>query len=182
MKLGLSKTVIIVVILLLTAISSFFLGKSTIENKYKIVVDTVLIKEPVEVKKEVKDIVYVKIPETVKDTIINESIRYITDKDTVFLEMQETRVLYKDSLYEAEVSGINPKLDYIKIYDKNVEKVSKDNKVIGFIESEYLFLENCNVKLGLSYKSSDNFYVKCGYQIGEIRGPYIGIECKFNLF
>ena len=64
--------------------------------------DTITRETPVHVRSFVRDTMFVKIT------------------DTLFVELPREVRVYTDSLYYAEVSGYEPSLDYLEIYQKNV--------------------------------------------------------------
>lgn len=89
-------------------------------------------------------IVKINTVETRRDTVVimdtvkfdNPTLIYVkTEPDTLYIESIDSTVtidketkIYKDSLYELQLSGIRPNLDYINVYPKTTyittEKVS----------------------------------------------------------
>lgn len=70
------------------------------------------------------DTVFINMPEpyyitrTTTDTIKVAVTEYREVRDTVYLPREE--VVYKDSTFAAQVSGVQPRLDWIEIYPKTV--------------------------------------------------------------
>lgn len=85
-------------------------GVPVIEERHDTTVVEHFIDRPVEVVKwrDKERLVYVP----VRDTVIKDSIVYVA------VEREVKR--YKDSTYEAQVSGIEPQLDWIKVFQKTV--------------------------------------------------------------
>lgn len=107
----------IIIIIILIILNLYQYNKNNrIEINTVEVRDTVVIRDTV--KFDNPTLIYVK---TEPDTIYIESI------DSVVTIDKETK-LYKDSLYELQLSGIRPNLDYINVYPKTTyittEKVS----------------------------------------------------------
>lgn len=70
--------------------------------------DTHFVEKPVEVIKwkEKEDTVYV----AVRDTIVRN--------DTAYVVLPREHKVYEDSTYKAEISGVEPRLDWIQVYQK----------------------------------------------------------------
>ena len=73
-------------------------------------VDTLLIDRPVPVYTTIEKPVYLAVTDTMLVTI----------HDTTFVALNRTRKGYSGEDYEAEVSGIDPALDWIKVYPKTI--------------------------------------------------------------
>lgn len=81
--------------------------------KHDTVYDTVTVVKPVEVEKYIEGSMTAKVVTMVKhDTLYKDSI--------VEVELPKEVKVYKDSTYEAQVSGYNPQLDYIKVYPRTI--------------------------------------------------------------
>ena len=112
------KQVIYIIIIIILVILNLY----QYNNNKRIEINTVEVRDTVVIRDTVKfdnpTLIYVK---TEPDTLYIESI------DSVVTIDKETK-LYKDSLYELQVSGIRPNLDYINVYPKTTyittEKVS----------------------------------------------------------
>ena len=107
----------IIIIIILVILNLYQYNKNDIVKINTVEVrDTVVIRDTI--KFDNPTLIYVK---TEPDTLYIESI------DSVVTIDKETK-LYKDSLYELQLSGIRPNLDYINVYPKTTyittEKVS----------------------------------------------------------
>lgn len=115
-----------------------------------VLVDTVFIDRPI-----VKDSVIVKTVARylkVHDTLIVSK----TIVDSVFVEVPITRKVYGDSLYTAWVSGYEPRLDSIEIYQRSVIIKEKKRRFSFGIQAGY----------GMTTK---------GF------APYVGVGVGYNL-
>ena len=107
----------IIIIIILVILNLYQYNKNDIVKINTVEVrDTVVIRDTIKFDKP--KLIYVK---TEPDKLYIESI------DSVVTIDKETK-LYKDSLYELQLSGIRPNLDYINVYPKTTyittEKVS----------------------------------------------------------
>ena len=107
---------IIIIILIILNLYQYNHNNKIVKINTVEVRDTVVIRDTL--KFDNPTLIYVK---TEPDTIYIESI------DSTVVMNKETKV-YKDSLYELQLSGIRPNLDYINVYPKTTyittEKVS----------------------------------------------------------
>lgn len=114
----------ICIVVAAVAVASWFGGrhsvKPVIEEKHDTTIVEHFVDRPVEVVKWKDKEVPVYIP--VRDTIVKDSIVYVA----VEREVKQ----YKDSTYEAQVSGVDPRLDWIKVFEKTVTTtiVEKDTR------------------------------------------------------
>lgn len=94
----------------------------------------------------------------VRDTI--EIIKKVTS-DSIYLHQTQ---IYKDSTYTAQISGINPKLDYIDVYPRMEYKY--------ITQTERVYQEPKKWGVG----------VQVGYGVGR-NGlqPYVGVGVSYNL-
>ena len=108
--------IIIIIILVILNLYQYNHNNDIVKINTVEVRDTVVIRDTV--KFDNPTLIYVK---SEPDTLYIESI------DSVVTIDKETK-LYKDSLYELQLSGIRPNLDYINVYPKTTyittEKVS----------------------------------------------------------
>lgn len=110
-------------------------------------VDTLTLREPVYITRRVVD-----------------TFRLIVrERDTVYLPREQTR--YEDSLYTAWVSGYRPRLDSIRIYQR--ERIRYITREIERKEKS----KRWGVGLQAGY----------GYTGGKF-SPYIGLGISYNLF
>lgn len=116
-------------------------------------VDTIFIEKPVPVYKYVSKTEYVPI---VKDSLITDTV-----KELVFLPREY--MVYKDTSYRAVVSGVQPRLDSIEIYQHNtVQTITKTVKVPD------------KKRWGLGVN------VSAGWDGKEIK-PFVGIGVQYNI-
>lgn len=115
--------------------------------------DTVCIEKPVEVYKYISKTEYVPI---VKDSLITDTI-----KELVYLPREY--MVYKDTSYRAVVSGVEPRLDSIEIYQKNTTQT-----VTKYVQVP----DKKRWGLGIG--------VGAGFNGKEIQ-PYVGIGVQYNI-
>lgn len=101
-----------------------------------------------------------------KKIIIHDTIKIpITDtlwrKDTIFLPREQ--VVYGDSSYRAVVSGIEPRLDTIQVYQKTITKIATQKEWRKFTYGVQL-----GVGLVAPFNASPSF------------GGYIGVGIGYN--
>lgn len=95
--------------------------------------DTVVIRDTVKIDKPIP--IYIK---SEPDTL------YIPSIDSTVTIDKETK-LYKDSLYEVQVSGIRPNLDYINVYPKTTY-ITKEK--VSYVEKKRRFNHGIQVGVG----------------------------------
>lgn len=119
--------------------------KNTSDTVYTIKTDTYKVEKPIFIKEVIVDTFWVK------DSLNHE---YIIPK---------TQKYYKDSLYEAWVSGYNPNLDSINIYNQN----------------KFVTITNTNTKE--VYPKTTALYFNLGTMyIGDKFAPKLGAGFKFK--
>ena len=115
-------------------------------------IDTVRVDRPVPVFRYVKDTAFIVLTDVKVDTV----------KELIYLPREY--MVYKDTNYRAVVSGVQPRLDSIEVYQRNtVQTVTKlmkvpDKKRWGF---------GVNVGAGFDGK--------------EVR-PFVGLGVQYNIF
>lgn len=118
-------------IIIVSAAVGLFLGQllsPLLPNSHKggiderIIIDTIPYKVPVPVDSTVTRYVTVTLP-IVRDTLC-DTITYVDSvhHDSTDVVIPITQIEYKDSTYQAWVSGFRPQLDSIKIYQKMITK------------------------------------------------------------
>lgn len=90
----------------------------------------------------------------VKDSVIFSQKEPLCEHDTVILPVMQKH--YKDSLYDVWVSGYEPNLDSINIYQR-----TKSVKTVIFKKPKF----GVGLQFGVGYKN-----------------PYIGIGVQYNIF
>lgn len=111
------KSIILIVAALLCLAAAFILGRKTATKPEPVVIektdtltlwDTITIDKPVYVKERVVDSIYVPVADTV----------LVSRNDTTFIVLPKTQKEYSDTLYHAWVSGYQPSLDSIKVFQR----------------------------------------------------------------
>lgn len=156
--------------------------------------------------------------ETIKEEIIHDTIPFLTPvHDTIYRD--STRIVripiesvdiseddscfiletdvkhYRDSLYEAWVSGINPNLDSIHVFSKTTVRTitrevpkyvtlsapkPKTLQFGGFVSGQSSFdINHLNLQAGADLQIK-NLDVKIGYNLGEYSYPFVGLEYRFR--
>lgn len=144
------------------------------------------------------DTLYIDTP--IYDTIYKDRQRIIrvaaedvdiSESDSIFL-LAETKH-YKDSMYEAWVSGYEPSLDSIRVFNRYttrtitrevpVYKIPQNDRNVslgGFVSVNSGFnLNHLNLRGGIEM-NLNRFNVKAGYNIGEASYPFA--EIAYNVF
>ena len=113
--------------------------------------DTVVIRDTVEIDKPIP--IYVK---SEPDTL------YIPSIDSTVVMNKETKV-YRDSLYEVQVSGFKPNLDYINIYPTTTYITKEKN---SYVENKRRFNHGFQVGIGWGLVNrKPDIFVGYGFQI-----------------
>lgn len=111
------KSIILIVAALLCLAAAFILGRKTAPKPEPVVIektdtltlwDTITIDKPVYIKERVVENIYVPVADTV----------LISKNDTTFIVLPRTQKEYSDTLYHAWVSGYQPALDSIKVFQR----------------------------------------------------------------
>ena len=174
------KIAIYVIIGALLLIVGYILGRSRkgendtilVQRDTTFVRDTVVIEKPSEVRKEY---VAEKILVPVRDTVWLH--------DTLFVQLPMQKKFYREDDYYAEVSGYNPSLDYLEIYNKTVyvtkterEKEKRNYLAIGmdaswcikpsipiYLEYTRLLHKNVALRAGVFHDLAIN---ESGFRVG----------------
>lgn len=108
------------------------------------------------------DTIFVQQPVYKEKHIIRHDTIY--QRDTVVVTIQIEQKVYEDSLYTAWISGYEPSLDSIEIYNKTVYKTITNEKIIT--------------------KNQKNKHWGVGFQVGTTYNgkfaPYLGIGLSYN--
>jgi len=132
-------------------------GKSTTDTTTIIHIDTFIDSKPIFIKSKVLDTIWLKCP--VKPNS-NCQIGAINPKDTTEY-LLVTQKKYEDSTYTAYVSGVNPNLDSIRTYSKNITTVITNT-------NEKITYKNSNARfylIGGVDKINNNYYPNIGVGI-----------------
>lgn len=125
--------------------------------------DTVTYKQPIAVDSVVVRYKTVKVKKIVTDTL--QVVDTLLVNDSVLVELPITQKEYKDSTYNAWVSGYEPNLDSIKVYPKTVY-----NTITNTIT-----IKEKPKRWGIGVQGG------YGYGIGGFT-PYIGVGVHYNIF
>lgn len=146
--------------------------KVTSDTVYTLKLDTVEVEKPIFITEEIVDTFLIK------DSLNNEYL------------IQKTQKHYKDSLYEAWVSGYKPNLDSINIYNKT-KFVTITNNTIKEIypKTTALYLSLGGMYIGEQFapKIGADFKFRNGMMIGANVGMYdkqvfYGLDFRFKLY
>ena len=138
-------------------VASYFVGRKraveTVINKTDTVtvvtVDTLIRENPIYVNRYFRDTIFVAITDTVRL------------RDTTFIRLPKEHRLYVDSMYRAVVSGYQPSLDSIEVYQKCYTKIVTNT-----------------VKPRWSVGIQAGYGVTRGFELA----PYVGIGIQYRLF
>lgn len=159
--------ILIVVASLLLLASAFWLGRQTASRSSPdietievrdTVIDTIPYLQPIPVDSTVLRYSTVKLP--VKDTIYVKGAETVRI-DSVAVEIPITQKEYKDSTYQAWVSGYNANLDSIYVFPKTITITNR--------------IRDAPKRWGLGVQ------VGVGYNWSHKVQPYIGIGVSYNI-
>lgn len=107
------KYIIFIILLAVGVLSGVFIGRDVFpKSEVEIQRDTVVVRDtvteyyPIEVIKETKETIKVTVTDTVRV------------RDTLYMNLQLEKKIYKGEDYRAEISGYMPSLDRIDVYPK----------------------------------------------------------------
>lgn len=115
--------------------------------------DTIKIDNPVPVVKYMKEKEYIKITDSL----------LVHDTVTHFVELPREYLVYKDTSYRAVVSGVQPRLDSIEIY-----QTSTTSTITKFVEVKKKTRWGIGVQAGYGWNGN-----KCA--------PYLGAGVQYNI-
>ena len=150
------KYLIYVIFLFIILFNVYNLGKKSVEP-------TII--EKVEIIKRTDTItIYKPIPDTVYLTKIVKDTLYSTDSTKTEVDIPITTTIYKDSTYEASVSGFKANLDYVKVFP--TQTTIYKEKTLEIKEKQPLIKHG--VQVGVGYGMINNkpdFYIGYGISI-----------------
>lgn len=159
--------ILIVAAVLLLLVSAFWLGRQTSSRSSPdphmievrdTVIDTIPYLQPIPVDSTVLRYSTVKLP--VKDTIYVKGVETVRI-DSVAVKIPITQKEYKDSTYQAWVSGYNANLDSIYVFPKTITITNR--------------IRDAPKRWGLGVQ------VGVGYNWSHKVHPYIGIGVSYNI-
>ena len=141
---------IIIIILIILNLYQYNHNNKIVKINTVEVRDTVVIRDTL--KFDNPTLIYVK---TEPDTLYIESI------DSTVIMNKETKV-YKDSLYEVQLSGIRPNLDYINVYPKTTYITTEK---VSYVEKKRHFNHGIQVGVGFGViNRKPDVFVGYGFQ------------------
>ena len=158
------RTIQVIAIAVALLVAAFLLGRCTApeyEAETQVIerVDTLHIRDTVIREKPVYRTEYVFVRDSVSVQV----------HDTVYINLPRQLRVYQDSLYRAEVSGVDPTLDRIEVYPQT--------KVVTKIETQTIRVTErrkwgIGVQVGYGITKQGNAFNP---------GPYIGVGVSYNI-
>ena len=199
MQLNKTHFIVFLVGVFLGAISAFFTAKAIYDRPIveKVTRDTVTLYDTIpDYKPMPKDSAHIKyvtkwFPKAVHDTIVKTNV--ITCQDSVAVEVPITSKHYKSEQYDAYISGFEPNLDSIFVYQKTeyitetIERMKPPDKweldIVGGIDYNTAQDKYSPYAVGeLIYKPNRfQFGIQGGVVKNEKVEPIVGVKAKFRL-
>lgn len=156
---------VLIVSMLLSYFTGFNNAQKRMEKAITVQVDTLI---QIDTITQYKPKYVVKTQEKVELIQIRDTIRI---RDTLYVALDRQKKVYEDSTYRAVVSGINPSLDEISVYQKQIY-VDRTQTVIQKERSRW----GLGVQIGYGIQIPDqNQGIKVAHS------PYIGVGISYNL-
>lgn len=158
------KTIRVIVIAVALLVAAFLIGRCTApkyEAEAQVIerVDTMVVRDTIIREKPVFRTEYV---------FVRDSVR-VQVHDTVFVSLPRQLRIYQDSLYRAEVSGVDPTLDRIEVYPQTRYVTRTETQTISVTQRRRWGI-GVQVGYGIT-KQGASFYP----------GPYIGVGVSYNI-
>lgn len=158
------KTIRVIVIAVALLVAVFLIGRCTApkyEAETQVIkqVDTMVVRDTIIREKPIYRTEYVFVRDSVKVQV----------HDTVFINLPRQLRVYQDSLYRAEVSGVDPTLDRIEVYPQTRYVTRTETQTISVTERRRWGI-GVQVGYGIT-KQGASFYP----------GPYIGVGVSYNI-
>ena len=158
------KTIQTIVIAVALLVAAFLLGRCTApkyEAETQVVerVDTMVVRDTIIREKPSYRTEYVFVRDSVKVQI----------HDTVFVSLPRQLRVYQDSLYRAEVSGVDPTLDRIEVYPQTRYITRTETQTVRVTERRKWGI---GVQVGYGITKQGNAFNP---------GPYIGVGVSYNI-
>lgn len=142
------------------------------------VFDTITIDTPVVVYKEKGHLIEVPVRDTIRV------------HDTLYMQLQTEKKIYKGEDYYAEVSGYCPRLDYIQVYpqtryikETKIQPVDKTYRVAAGVEMAYIGTAYIPIYLeyGQMLHKNIEIYAKLSYDLPtKTYGMGVGTKIQFG--
>ena len=156
---------VLIVSMLLSYFTGFNNAQKRMEKATTVQIDTLI---QIDTITQYKPKYVVKTQEKVELVQIRDTIRI---RDTLYVALDRQKKVYEDSTYRAVVSGINPSLDEISVYQKQIY-VDRTQTVIQKERSRW----GLGVQIGYGIEVST---LKMGAKPEHF--PYVGIGLSYNL-
>lgn len=152
---------VLVLLMLLSYVSGYHKAQKRMEKAITVQVDTLI---QIDTITQYKPKYVVKTQEKVELIQIRDTIRI---RDTLYVALDRQKKVYEDSTYRAVVSGINPSLDEISVYQKQIY-VDRTQTVIQKERSRWGVGLQIGYGMGVRGQNLEHF-------------PYVGIGLSYNL-
>lgn len=152
---------VLIASMLLSYFTGFNNAQKRMEKATNVLVDTLI---RIDTITQYKPIYVTKTLEKVEFVPIRDTIRI---HDTLFVALDRQKKVYEDSTYRAVVSGINPSLDEISVYQKQIY-VDRTQTVIQKERSRWGVGLQIGYGMGVRGQNLEHF-------------PYVGIGLSYNL-
>jgi hypothetical protein len=159
-----TKTIQVILVAVALLVAAFLVGRCSVprvapESHIVERVDTVIVRDTITCERPIYRTKYVS---------VTDSVRVVVH-DTVVVSVPREMRVYEDSLYRAEVSGVDPTLDRIEVYPQT--------KIVTRTETRDIFVTS-RKRWGIG--------VQVGYGITKQGqafnpGPYIGVGVSYNI-
>lgn len=152
---------VLIASMLLSYFTGFNNAQKRMEKETTVQIDTLI---QIDTITQYKPIYVTKTQEKIELVQIRDTIRI---RDTLFVALDRQKKVYEDSTYRAVVSGINPSLDEISVYQKHI-----------YVDQTQTVIQKERSRWGVG--------LQIGYGMG-VRGqnlehfPYVGIGLSYNL-
>lgn len=151
------KYLLYIIIFILILFNVYNFGKNSVEPSIIEKVDTITRTDTITIYNPIRDTVY--LTRYVKDTL------YLSDSTKAEVNIPISTTIYKDSTYEAQISGFKAELDYIKVFPR--ETTIYKEKTLE-IKSKQRLIEH-GIQFGVGY-----------LPISRKIEPYIGYGIQIN--
>lgn len=156
---------VLIVSMLLSYLTGFNNAQKRMEKAITVQIDTLI---QIDTITQYKPKYVVKTQEKVELVQIRDTIRI---RDTLYVALDRQKKVYEDSTYRAVVSGINPSLDEISVYQKQIY-VDRTQTMIQKERSRW----GLGVQIGYGIQIPDR-----NQGINVVHSPYIGVGISYNL-
>lgn len=155
-----AKIIIACVFVFLACLTSYFEGRKSVKIKTetKVVTDTLIVKDTIRISE------VIEVKRKVIDTLFFPIVDTIQIHDTTFITLYKEVKVYEDSLFKAQISGVEPQLDWIEVYPQT-QYINTTETIIKSKDKPW----GLGVQLGV------------GVCRGGLATPYIGLGISYDL-